>query len=200
MGLLRACADAVLVGAGTLRATPGHTWTAEHIFPAMAASFAALRTRLGRKPQPRLVLFTASGNLDVAHPAVVAGATVVTSRDGAANLHRRVPDSCDVMAIGERGDVDLAQAVVELRGRGYNLLLTEGGPHLLGALVKEDLVDEAFITISPVIAGRDGDQRLGMIAGVDLLPARQEWSRLVSLRRHEDFLFLRYDLRKSERP
>jgi riboflavin biosynthesis pyrimidine reductase len=31
MGLLRAFADAVLVGAGTLRATPGHQWTAEHI-------------------------------------------------------------------------------------------------------------------------------------------------------------------------
>src|ERR1700693_4378016 len=33
MGLLRAAADAVIVGAGTLRATPGHVWTAEHIYP-----------------------------------------------------------------------------------------------------------------------------------------------------------------------
>ena len=200
MGLLRACADAVLLGAGTLRATPGHRWTPEHIFPAMAASFAELRTSLGRTRQPRLVLFTASGNLDVAHPAVVAGATVVTSRAGAASLRRRVPDSCDVMEIGESGDVDMAEAVSELRVRGYNVLLTEGGPHLLGALIKQDLLEEAFVTISPVVAGRDRDHRLGMVAGIDLLPARQEWSRLVGARRHGDFLFLRYDLRNKARP
>ena len=33
MGLLRACADAVVVGAGTFRKTPNHLWTAEHIYP-----------------------------------------------------------------------------------------------------------------------------------------------------------------------
>src|SRR5439155_24541377 len=79
MGLLRACADAVLLGAGTLRATPGHLWTPGHIFPDMASSFAALRIKLGRKTDPRLVLFTATGEIDTSHPAVLSGATVVTS-------------------------------------------------------------------------------------------------------------------------
>src|SRR5216684_7319202 len=37
MGLLRACADAVLIGAGTLRGTPGHVWTPAHVFPDLAA-------------------------------------------------------------------------------------------------------------------------------------------------------------------
>ena len=39
MGLLRAFADAVLLGAGTLRATPGHDWTPEHIYPDLSSSY-----------------------------------------------------------------------------------------------------------------------------------------------------------------
>src|SRR5438132_4660349 len=61
MGLLRACADAVVLGAGTLRATPGHHWTAEHIYPDLAASFAKLRNSLEREPKPRLVVLTTTG-------------------------------------------------------------------------------------------------------------------------------------------
>src|SRR5690348_8274794 len=86
MALLRACADAVLLGAGTLRATPGHQWTAEHVFPDLASQFGELRSLLGRKPRPRLVLLTASGNVPISHPAVIAGASIVTTAEGAAAL------------------------------------------------------------------------------------------------------------------
>ena len=189
MGLLRACADAVLLGAGTLRATPGHHWTPQHIYPDAAPLFTELRKALGRKPNPRLVLFTSSGEIDVSHPAVIDGATVVTNARGADLLGDRLPESCDVLV------ADLTEAIVELRDRGFDVLLTEGGPHLMGELVTHGHLDEAFLTISPVLAGRDGHTRLGMIAGAELLPGRRAWSELVSARRHEDFLFLRYKLR-----
>lgn len=197
MGLLRACADAVLLGAGTLRATPGHNWTPEHIFPDLAPSFAALRVDLGRKPRPRLVLLTASGEVEVAHPAVVAGATIVTTVRGARNLRGRLPDSCDVIELGEGGEVDVARAVAALHERGDRVILSEGGPHVMGELVKKDLLDEAFLTVSPVLAGRAEERRLGMIAGVELLPAHGRWSRLLSARRHGNFLFLRYGVKKA---
>ena len=195
MGLLRACADAVLLGAGTLRATPGHHWTPEHIFPDMAASFADLRSTLGRKPRPRLVLLTASGQIDMSHPAVVGGATVVTTQEGAIALEGRLPDSCDVIEVGKTGPVELAHAMSDLRARGYEVILTEGGPHVTGDLIASDLLDELFITVSPVLAGRDHEPRLGMVAGLELLPAKGAWTRLLSARRQADFLFLRYGLR-----
>ena len=195
MGLLRACADAVLLGAGTLRATPGHHWTAEHIFPDLAPAFADLRSSLGLKPRPRLVLLTASGSVPVSHGAVVGGATIVTTGAGAAALKGQLPDSCDVVEVGKSGSVDMKRAVAEMRERGYDVILTEGGPHVVGDLIKANLLDEAFITVSPVIAGRDHEARLGMVQGVELLPGRGLWSRLLSARRHADFLFLRYGLR-----
>jgi riboflavin biosynthesis pyrimidine reductase len=195
MGLLRAFADAVILGAGTLRATPGHQWTPEHIFPDLASAFAEVRMNLGRRPRPRLVLLTASGNVEVAHAAVIGGATIVTTADGAARLRSRLPDSCDVIEIGESGSVDLAAALAELRARGYKTILTEGGPHVMGELIKGALLDEVFLTVSPVVAGRDGDARLGMVTGAEFLPGHGVWSKLLTLRRHGDFVFLRYGLR-----
>ncbi|HVH63398.1 MAG TPA: dihydrofolate reductase family protein [Candidatus Dormibacteraeota bacterium] len=173
MGLLRACADAVLVGAGTLRATPGHLWTAEHIFPDLKDQFGELRRQLGREPQPHLVVLTKSGNVDRSHPAMIAGASLAS---------------------------DVQDALTDLRRRGLNVVLTEGGPNVMGELIKRSLVDEAFVTTSPVIAGRAREARLGMVQGVELLPGHGVWSRLLSARRHGDYLFLRYDLRSSARP
>ena len=195
MGLLRACADAVLIGAGTLRGTPGHLWTPDHVFPALAESFAGLRRSLGRAPEPRLAVLTSSGKLDFAHPALKHGATILTSAAGALAMAGRVPESCDVLDLGEGDDVDVARAIDELRHRGHRALLTEGGPHLMGRLVAARLVDDAFVTISPVVAGRDKAERMGMVEGIELLPKAGLWSRLLSARRHGDFLFLRYRLR-----
>lgn len=192
MALLRACADAVLLGAGTLRATPGHRWTAEHVFPALTRTFDELRAALGRQAAPRLVVVTAGGDVPATHPAVVAGATVITTAAGAGRLRGRLPDSCDIVEIGASGSVDMKRAVAAMRDRGYDVILTEGGPHVIADLLKDQLLNEAFITISPVIAGRDAEVRLGMVQGVEMLPGRGLWVRLLSARRQGDFLFLRY--------
>ena len=197
MGLLRATADAVLLGAGTLRATPGHEWTPAHVYPDATSAFARLRSELGRQPEPRLVLLTASGDLETSHPAVVHGATVVTTSQGAARLKARLPESCDVIEVGQGGRVDIPRAITELRERGYSVILTEGGPHLMGELIQGRLLDEAFITISPVVAGRNEERRLGMVAGAEFLPDRGVWTRLLSARKHGEYLFLRYGLRPA---
>jgi riboflavin biosynthesis pyrimidine reductase len=138
---------------------------------------------------------TSSGEIDITHPAIAAGATVVTTSRRAAALHGKLPARCDVIEVGESGRVDVNRVVGLLRERGYEVILSEGGPHLMADLVANDQLDEAFLTLSPVVAGRDGDERLGMLAGVELLPLRGVWTRLLSARRHGDFLFLRYRLR-----
>ncbi|MCA1826923.1 MAG: dihydrofolate reductase family protein [Myxococcales bacterium] len=58
MGLLRACADAVLIGAGTLRAAPNDLWTADAINP----DAKDLYRRIG-KLQPPLYVVSGSGNV-----------------------------------------------------------------------------------------------------------------------------------------
>ena len=197
MALLRACADAVLLGAGTLRATPGHLWTPDHVYPQQAESFAALRRALGRSPEPKLVLVTGRGDVEASHVALQHGAIVMTTASGATNLEGRLPPSCEVVVVGEGDRVDLTEGLETLRSRGFGVVLTEGGPHVMGELIERELLDEAFLTISPVIAGRAHDRRLGMVEGEELLPERGAWSRLLTARRHGDYLFLRYGLRNS---
>jgi len=196
MGLLRACADAVVIGAGTLRATPGHLWTPGHVFPELATEFTALRSGLGRSAEPALAVLTASGQIDFAHPALVRGATVVTTAAGARAIGDQLPEACDLVALGKGKVLEMGAVIADLRGRGYEVLLTEGGPHLVGQLIEGHLLDEAFLTISPVVAGRGDEQRLGMVEGIELLPGKGAWSKLLSARRHEDYLFLRYGFKK----
>jgi riboflavin biosynthesis pyrimidine reductase len=49
--------------------------------------------------------------------------------------------------------VDLGAGLAELRRRGLDQLLCEGGPHLFGALTAADLVDELCLTVAPLLAG-----------------------------------------------
>src|SRR2546421_8891006 len=72
MGLLRACAGAVLIGAGTLRAAPRDLWFPESIYPPAAALYAELRRALGLPERPVLYAVTGSGKVDRGHPALRA--------------------------------------------------------------------------------------------------------------------------------
>jgi riboflavin biosynthesis pyrimidine reductase len=195
MGLLRACADAILIGAGTLRAAPDSLWTPAFIFPDSAAEFAQLRRGLGREAEPQLVILTASGQLDPDHRALEAGALVVTTSAGATRLRNRLPRSSSVVTLGDDKDARLLDVVATLRSEGHDVLLTEGGPTLIGGLIGAELVDELFLTVSPILAGRStANGRPGLVEGLELLPSRTIPGDLRSVRKHGSHLFLRYGI------
>jgi riboflavin biosynthesis pyrimidine reductase len=198
MGLLRAFADAVLIGAGTLRATPTHRWTPEHVCPAAAADFADLRDSLRRAAEPELVVVTASGDLPTEHPALRHGALVATTTAGLHRISGHAPKTCTLLAVGDGPQLRMADVLTAIRSRGHTNVLTEGGPQLLGQLVGDRLLDELFLTMSPVLAGRAERARPGLVTGIELLPQRSEWSDLVSLRQQASYLFLRYRLQRSQ--
>ena len=56
-------------------------------------------------------------------------------------------------------------------------------------------MDELFLTVSPVLAGRAATARLGLVEGVELVPQTRVAGRLRSVRAHGSHLFLRYGLR-----
>ena len=193
MGLLRAFADAVLVGAGTVRAEGGKAlWTPEYIFPAAAPAFAKLRQSLGRDKTPRLVIVTGRGDLDPSEPALQAGALVLTTVAAASRLRQVLPKATDVRAIseGERIGVDLIFET--LKAEGHRTILTEGGSHLFGQLLDEDRVNELFLTVSPKLAGQQG-RSFGLIRGTDF-GGKLKGGRLLSVRQADSYLFLRYAL------
>jgi riboflavin biosynthesis pyrimidine reductase len=201
MGLLRAFADAVLIGAGTLRAEPRHLWTPAKIHPAAAADYAELRRQLGRPPEPLLVVVSATGDVPVEAAALEAGALILTSGEAAPAARRRIPATSRIVPIGSGGGFSAAETLAAVRAEGVDVVLTEGGPHLIGTLVAGGFLDELFLTLSPVLAGRDRSRRrMGLLEGFTALPDAGRWGSLLSLRRAASLLFLRYDvgLRRSQ--
>lgn len=192
VGLLRACADVVLVGSHTLRASAQGTWRPERVYPGAAAAFAELRRLRGRPERPAVAVLTAGASLDPAHPLLAEGALVLTTADAAATLRAAVPPATEVVAVNEGDRVDAALAVAALHGRGHAVVLSEAGPTTFGQLLAARLVDELFLTLSPIVAGRAGARRLGLAEGVELLPGTRVETTLLSLRRNGGHLFLRY--------
>lgn len=199
MGLLRACADVVLIGSGTLHGSPRTLWIPERACPAAAPAFAELRRRRGRPAEPVLAVVTGRGELDADHPALTAGALVLTTHAGAARLRGRLSAASEVVSLGDGTSVDLRDAIAALRERGHRLVLSEAGPSVFGSMLAAGAVDELFLTASPLIAGRlPGEPRLGLAEGADLLgDVRLE---LRSLRRQGDHIFLRYAITPTSLP
>ena len=65
---------------------------------------------------------------------------------------------------------------------------------MCGQLLAARLVDELFLTISPLVAGRGLTERPSFAEGVELLPEMRVEGALLSLRRSDQHLFLRYEL------
>ena len=193
MGLLRACADVVLISSGTLNGSPKGIWTATDAFPPAAAAIAELRRRLGHPPEPAFAVLTASGSIDPEHPTLEAGALILTTARGAAVLEGRLRNGVEVAVLPGEDRVDLAAAVELLHARDWTAILSEAGPTIFGSMLAAGLVDELFLTVSPLLAGRSGGSvHLGLVEGIDLLPSMRVASRLLSIRRHGAHLFVRY--------
>ncbi len=206
MGVLRAVSDAVVVGAGTLRSVPQHRWTPEHVFPPFADAFASLRKALGKSAEPLNVIVTAHGTLDLSLPVFQGNAPVliVTTAQGSKNLPRSLPSAVHVEAAADVGRIS-ARSVLDAVARALaghaDMVLVEGGPHLMGDFFAEELLNELFLTLSPQVAGRSAqDERPGLVEGKIFAPERPVWGQIVSVKRAASHLFLRYSFEPPSRP
>ncbi len=130
---LRRVADAIVVGAGTVR---------EEGYGAPS------------KPDQRIGVVTRNGELDFTSELFRSGAGfVITTRTGASSA----PTGVDVVRAGD-DEIDLAAAlglVSELVG-GADFVQVEGGAALNGAFMDADLIDEMNITTSAATFGGPG--------------------------------------------
>jgi riboflavin biosynthesis pyrimidine reductase len=199
---LRALADAVLIGTGTVRAEGYGRLVAD-------PERVARRRTAGRPDSPLAVLL--SRRFDIPWEAGLFSApdqpvVVYTGERGDARAGDDTPEGDDPRRGGVPGDVvapvevvrladpSPAAALADLRARGVRALLCEGGPTLNRALLAAGLVDELFLTVAPLLTGDDVPPRI--VEGA-ALPAPATM-RLAWALRHEDELFLRYTLRHGD--
>jgi riboflavin biosynthesis pyrimidine reductase len=179
---LRTHADAVLVGPRTIQAE-GYARLIGR------ADRRARRRDLGLAEDPPAVLITRSFALPwdagLFH-APEQPILVYTSED--APEPRDVPAPLEVVRLPEPAP---EAVLADLHGRGVRALLTEGGPTLLHALVRAGVLDELFLTITPLITSDEGAP--GILTG-PRLPAELKLE-LLTVLEHSGDLFLRYAAR-----
>jgi riboflavin biosynthesis pyrimidine reductase len=181
MSAVRRLADAVVVGAGTLRA--------ERYGPLHAQPDAVPERRAqGLADAVRLVVVTASLDLPWDWEVFTASDVpplVVTAQGADPERLRAAQDRTDVDVVAAAdGGVDPGAAVAALHARGLHRLVSEGGPGLLARFAKAGLVDETCITLAPRIVG--GGQVVTGEASAH--PARFD---LVHVLEDDGFLFTR---------
>lgn len=179
---LRTRFDAVMIGAGTMRAE-------NYGRIASKQETQERRKRIGLSPEPLMVIV--SGRLDLPWdaPLFTAGGgrlLVFTSSEA------DPPETeADLRVIRHQGGVDLAAALRHLRAEcGIRALLCEGGPHLHSQLWAAGLVDELFLTTAPRLTSADAPR---ILEGKEL-PTITELD-LAWLLEHDGELFARYQRR-----
>lgn len=202
MGLLRAAADCVISGAGTLRVEGKVTWTPQQIFPAAADLYRELRRAQGLPERSRVAILSASGEVDLG-AAVFRSPDVepmiVTSAAGAERLAAKGIGGVSVHAVGERAPTMREAIDAVVAETGARLILSEAGPTLFGRMLAEGVVNELFLTLAPQLAGRSDERRgISLVEAFAFGPERAPWGALVSVKRSDDFLLLRYALRRGE--
>ena len=201
MGLLRASADAVMMGSGTLRATaPEHLFVADRVYPEARDLYARYRSEILQKKAPPLhVVVSGSGRMDLTRAVFRTPGIrtlIVTTQAGGEFLAASGAGSLVSTEVRLLEGPSIAPAAILelLRAEfGVSLLLHEGGPTLFGKFVADGCVDELFLTIASQVAGRNmPPPRPGFIAGVEFAPETAPWLDLVSVKQRGSHLYLRY--------
>jgi riboflavin-specific deaminase-like protein len=159
---LRAESDAIMVGAGTLRADNPRLLV-------RSDARRAERVRQGRPEHPIKVTVTADGDLA---PELVCwhtgGAKLVYATETAAT-RLRLGELARVVTLGPR--IDFGALLDDLGERGVHRLMVEGGGQLHTAFLSAELADELRLAVAPIVVGDDRAPRF-------LRPASYRPSRL----------------------
>lgn len=180
--LLRALADVVLVGAGTVRV--------EGYGPVeVAPEWASLRP--GRAPTPPIAMISSQLDFDPSGPLFTAAPShartiVVTTAAAPRDRRRAVGEVADVIVAGDKL-VEPAEVVKALADRGYRRISCEGGPRTFAHIVAADALDELCLTRSPVVVSGSAPR---ITNGPE--PAEPLALRLAHVLTDESYLYLRY--------
>jgi riboflavin biosynthesis pyrimidine reductase len=203
MGLLRASADAVMVGARTvLDVSPQGLWIPEYTYPDAKHLYTEYRVNVLHKPEyPLLVVVSGSGKLELERAIFqtpgVRTAVITTSagRDALARAGATKLPSVQIHALDASNAAIAPLAMLQLLSAelGVGRLLLEGGPTLFGQFLAAEVVDELFLTLSPQIAGRGSDAtRPALVQGTEFVPDCAPWWQLLSVKQRGGHLYLRY--------
>ncbi|MDQ2710205.1 MAG: RibD family protein [Actinomycetota bacterium] len=181
---VRAGVDAILVGAGTLRADD----------PRLLVRSDARRGRRvdqGEPASPTRVVISTAGVVDAAAAFFTVGDTerlIYLPDAGVPAARRRLGAVAEVIGAGD--PLDPYRLLADLAGRGVRRLLVEGGTGVHTLFLTADLVDELHLVLAPFFVGEEAAPRFVRPGRFPPGPARP--MRLVEARPINNLVLLRY--------
>ncbi|WKD61354.1 2,5-diamino-6-ribosylamino-4(3H)-pyrimidinone 5'-phosphate reductase [Corynebacterium ciconiae DSM 44920] len=177
---LRAWADCVLVGAGTVRA---ENYGGVRLSPEQRAD----RLAAGQADTPPLAVITGSADMDTTSrffTEVSASPIIITGSKNADRVATYEAAGAEVLLLDE---LSVDTALTALAERGYHRISIEGGPSIYGHALDHGLIDYLHLSIAPVITQIDRP--------LFSHPAHSTQLELDGVHHDEDgFLFTRYRL------
>jgi len=199
-----AACDAVLFGAGTLRAY-GTTLTISD------PTLVQLRAQEGKPPQPVYIVTTHSGNLnpEIKFFKQPVRRWLLTTTTGAVSWKERLrtlpsigtrgkecPPEFEQILVFEtpRREIDISAALKHLATLHITRLAVLGGGELVASLLELDLIDELWLTVCPLILG--GNTAPTPVDGKGFLPNLAPKLQLLEVHTVEQEVFLHYRLQR----
>ena len=148
---VRACADWIVVAAGTVRAE-------RYGLPRPGSPARRARRAAGRAERPRLAVVSASLDLDSDLPLFADQRPdedpplVLTGRSAAPDAVARLEPVAEIVHLASDRPRP-AEILAELGGRGAGVVLSEGGPSFNAQLADAGVIDELCLSIAPLVAG-----------------------------------------------
>ncbi|WP_151548696.1 MULTISPECIES: pyrimidine reductase family protein [Corynebacterium] len=148
LSTLRAWADVVLVGAGTVRA---ENYGGVQLNPQQRQH----RRALGQAEAPPLAVLTGSAEMDTTSRFFrdsTTGPIVITGADNAERAAEFAAAGAELVLLEE---LSIDHAITALRERGYHRISIEGGPSVYGHVLAQGLIDYLHLSLAPVITPMD---------------------------------------------
>ncbi len=189
MRALRSKVDAVMVGAGTLRAEK-----------------VSLTSEGRRRPEPKAVLATSTLDLPMGNLLnAERGGTLVLVPESALRMRRREIRSLERFAevvpanASPEGRIDFRAALAALKeGHGIEKLLLEGGPGINHGFISSGLVSEIFLTVAPKLIGGPPEESVGTLSGPRVQTSQSLSLVSTYISNPVGEVFLRYKLRPRQ--
>lgn len=142
---VRASVDAILVGAGTVRADNPRLMV-------RSEARRAARAEAGKPETPAKVIITSSGIDPESKILTTEGEKIIyTSTSSRPKLDASLGDRAVVLDAGD--PIDLQLVLADLAGRGIERLMVEGGSEIHHQFLAADAVDELHMVVAPFIIG-----------------------------------------------
>ncbi len=193
-----ALADAVLGGAGTLRAGGS-------AMPVSNPELLAQRKQQGKPPQPTQIICSRSGKIDpqIRFFQQPISRWLVTTKIGVKNWRSHSsPDELNELNNKweqiftfetPEGEVDLLAALAHFAQMGIQRLAVLGGGELVGSLLTVDAIDELWLTVCPLLIG--GDRAPTPVDGPGLPTHTAPRLQLLEVKQVDQELFLHYSIK-----